>query len=298
MLIIILALVLILMFVGADWFSSSSSSSPMTLPQSLQGIKAFLAQYQLYLLLSIFFGALIGAAEIVSRYRDEPVRALTYLPGLFYMAFNGAISASAFFLLMHFKDKLLPGVTSDPFLTSVVAGFGAMAIMRSKLFNFKTEAGESFSLGPDAVLNILLSTVDRQIDRHRSADRQELVYNQAINLKDPSQAPDFFNTFLVSYQNLSDNEKKSLAEIIKKIYENSSLSNPRLRFMAASFAFLNIMGEKNFKDLIMHLRNYQSSPQNTSDIKTSQANNPSSSQILKETAHPSAVNLQRDAGDV
>jgi hypothetical protein len=218
-----------------------------------------------YFLLSAVFGALVGASEIVSRYRDEPYIALGSSAGRWYMMLNGAISAAAFGLLVHYQGQLFASLKQDLLMTSFVAGFGAMVVMRSKLFSFKTEGGENFSIGPEAVLVIFLSSVDRQIDRYRASRRQQLVFEEAMGIKDPGSAPGFLRAFLVSYQNLTNDEKGKINAGITDVYANADLPTPMLKLMAVAFAFLNIMGEKNFTALIANLKKYQDQTTSQSD---------------------------------
>lgn len=91
--------------------------------------------------LSFLCGAFVGISEIISRYRDEPLRATLNSYGGAYVAVNGLISTLAFGLLIRYPTQLFPAVASDSLLTATVAGFGAMVVLRSKLFIFRTEEG-------------------------------------------------------------------------------------------------------------------------------------------------------------
>ncbi len=109
-------------------------------------------------------------------------------------------------------------------MRSLVAGFGAMIVMRSKLFNFKTQSGEEFAIGPDAVLSTFLSSVDRNIDRNRSRRRQRIVIDSSAQIADPISAPAFLRTSLASYQNLSAAEKKDVDDVIHGVIGNKDLA--------------------------------------------------------------------------
>ncbi|HEV2688666.1 MAG TPA: hypothetical protein VGV35_08935 [Bryobacteraceae bacterium] len=153
---------------------------------------------------------------------------------------------------------MFPGITDD-LMRSIVAGFGAMVVMRSKLFNFKTEGGEDYAIGPDAVLSTFLSSVDRKIDRYRSLRRQKIVFDKAAEIKNPADAPSFLRTSLASYQNLGAGEKRDLDAAIKQIVEDTKL-DPKLKLIAISFGLLNVCGEKNFSAVMEQLQNYQKPP--------------------------------------
>jgi hypothetical protein len=242
------ALVIVLFF-KIGWLQINAPSS-ITMKAPLVG----------YWLLSAVFGISVGGAEIVSRYRDEPFLTLRSKAGRWYMLLNGAISAAAFFLLIRYPGQIFSSLRQDYFLTSIVAGFGAMIVMRSKLFSFKTDQGETFAIGPEAVLVIFLTSVDRQIDRYRASRRQRLVFDETKDITDATNAPGFLTAFLNSYQNLTGEEKAKIKTQITDAYNSADLPTPLLKLMTVAFGFLNIMGENNFRALMSILKEYQQRP--------------------------------------
>lgn len=219
-------------------------------------LQAFISENRYYLILTAGFGAMVGGSEIMSRYRDEPFRAIFSPPGRVYMLLNGLISVAAYLLLLKYGGTAL---SDDHLMTSVVAGFGAMMFMRSKLFSFRTEGGESFSVGPDAVLSTFLNSVNRRVDRFLSDIRQEIVYNEAVTIVKPEDAPKFLEVYLTAYQNIPADEKKGLAEDIQAVLNRTDLDH-KLKLMAISFGFMNIGGYRNFRALMALLRKHQSPP--------------------------------------
>ncbi|MDY3554716.1 hypothetical protein R5W24_003845 [Gemmata sp. JC717] len=204
-----------------------------------------------YWALAIGLGTLVGASEIISRYRDEPGAALLCLHGLIYLIINGIISGAAYKLLRHYSDSLIPAIKNDHLLTAIVAGFGAMIVMRSKLFSFRSSSGEEFAVGPDAVISIFLKSVDRAIDRWRSVSRQRLVFQLTQGIEYSPRVPSFFKASIAAYQNLTDSEKTELKEIIEGV--ESGQIEDQLKFVAMAFGFLNISGEANFSELMGNL---------------------------------------------
>lgn len=239
--------ILLVVLAVADWISRKMGGS---------GVWPLFSSNP-YLWWSVLFGILTGAAEVIARYRDEPFAATASPPGLWYLALNGTISGMAYGLLTKYKDRF-PGLTDD-LMRSIAAGFGAMVLMRSKLFNFKTEGGEEYAIGPDAVLSTFLSSVDRKIDRYRALRRQQIVFDQTSQIARPAVAPPFLRTSLASYQNLSTAEKAELDAAIKAVLDNPTLDD-RLKLIAISFGFLNVCGEKNFSDVMDQLRRFQGPP--------------------------------------
>lgn len=84
-------------------------------------------------------GAIVGFAELVSRYRDEPWRAAATGAGLVYIALNGAASMLALLLMEHFRKET--GAPDDGVARAMLAGFGAMVVLRTKLFTVRQADG-------------------------------------------------------------------------------------------------------------------------------------------------------------
>jgi len=124
--------------------------------------------------LAAIFGALVGASELASRYRDEPLRAIRKPWGVLYLEINAFLSAIGLLLIYRYPDSF-KGVSEDPLLAAVAAGFGAMVIMRTRLAVVKGSAGEDYSIGLDLVLSVILRMVDTNVDRDRALERQRIV---------------------------------------------------------------------------------------------------------------------------
>ncbi len=117
------------------------------------------------------FGALIGAAEIVSQFRDEPDDALRTFPAIGYMLFNALASLLALAVIRIFGWTL--GV-QDPAMTGwaqvVAAGFGAMALLRASIFTVR-DGERVIPIGPSRFLEVVLASVKDSVDRKRAEQR-------------------------------------------------------------------------------------------------------------------------------
>jgi hypothetical protein len=204
---------------------------------------------------SALCGAIVGASEILSRYRDEPLRATINRYGLVYLLVNGLVSVLAFGLLLRYPTQVMPAVAGDAALGALVAGFGAMVLLRSKLFIYRTEDGKEYPIGPSIVVETLLRVLDRKIDRLRASARQRRVYEQMKDILDFEAAASYLEASLLSFQNLSQDEKQEIAAVIAEYREQTSWP-PALRMMAIGFAFLTIAGEENFDQVIGNLKAY------------------------------------------
>jgi len=116
------------------------------------------------------FGASVGTAELLSRYRDAPTYALLSAPGSLYVGINAVASVGALSLVLTFGWTF--GATGDAALATqvLIAGFGAMGLFRSSLLTVK--AGDNdVGIGPSTVLSIIMEAADRSTDRLLAADR-------------------------------------------------------------------------------------------------------------------------------
>lgn len=221
--------------------------------------------------LSAALGALSGASEILGRYRDEPLLAVCTKPGAAYCCLNAFVSLLAFMVVVRYPD-VFKGVSDDLFMTLVLAGFGGMAVMRSKLFTVRSETGQEYSFGPAIVLETILRTVDRNIDRRRAADRLQRIYEKMtrevdLTPEDFGRAVQFFEFSLLSFQNLSQPEKAEIKATFDE-YKNNAEWPPNLKLAALGLAFLNVAGEDNFDQLIAEFKRY------LQDLKRMQAGAP------------------------
>ena len=193
------------------------------------------------------FGALVGASELASRYRDEPLRAIRKPWGVLYQEINALLSVLGLLLIYRYPDKFA-GVANDSMLAAVAAGFGAMVVMRTRLAVVKGSSGEDYSIGPDIVLSVLLKLVDANVDRDRALDRQRLVarrLNDIRSLGDFNQAYDYLAASLFAFQNLDENLRRKLTDIFTQYKQEPNLSAD-IKYLALGFFFLTTVGEKHF----------------------------------------------------
>jgi hypothetical protein len=205
-----------------------------------------------FVLLSAALGAAVGTSELVSRYRDEPMKAIRSAPALTYIALNALVSACIYGLLTHYAKTLIPALAKDPLMRSITAGFGAMAILRSKFFTIRTAQGEEVGIGPDAAVSAFLSTADRGVDRMRAQRRLDLVFESANRMPRHENVKDYIKVALLSFQNLADRDK--LNKDIEAIYNDGrSYPNLQLKLQAICYTILVVLGEYNFNKLINNL---------------------------------------------
>ena len=205
-------------------------------------------------------GALVGLTEIASRYRDEQVKAITSPDGLIYILFNGAISTFALILVWYFHDNpAFAMITKSPLGAAIAAGFGATAVMRTRLAVIKGSDNKDVSIGPDIVLSLLLTLIDRRIDRWRSLRRQRLIAERFEELKalgSIDDASEYLLGSLISFQNISETDKK---EVNAQVQQNKAakVRDPYIQLTTLGYIFLTVIGEENFDQALREAKNLQ-----------------------------------------
>lgn len=119
-------------------------------------------------------GALVGGAELVSRYRDAPHAALYTRPALVYVALNVTASVLALALIRGYGWTFNATGASQRWTQVLVGGIGAMALFRTSLFMVR--AGDrDIGVGPGSFLQIFRDAADREVDRVRARARSLAV---------------------------------------------------------------------------------------------------------------------------
>jgi hypothetical protein len=138
-----------------------------------------------------------------------------------------------------------------------------MAVLRSKLFVFRTDDGKDIPIGPDLVISSILRIVDRKIDRLRAARRQQLVFELAKRIAEVMASESDFdnpNSFvkisLASFQNLSTEEKQQIVARSEEIREKFKGKPSLFKAMVLGFVVLDIAGEENFRAIMQDLEEY------------------------------------------
>lgn len=168
---------------------------------------------------------LVGVGELMSRYRDAPFLSLKTWGSALYLAVNGIAALTALLLLDTFGQTLL--TSYDPFQKAMarvlIAGFGAIAFLRSSLFRVRIDQTE-VGIGPSAILDILLGVADRDIDRSRALDRADRVPEIMATIPANIACIELPALCLALMQNLSADEQRVLGDQMRLINEDKVLS--------------------------------------------------------------------------
>jgi hypothetical protein len=116
------------------------------------------------------FGTAVALAELASRYRDAPEKALLTPAASLYVALNLVAGVAALALLRGFGWTFGQPGSAAAWTQIVVAALGSMAVLRSSLFTVRV-GDQDISIGPNGFLQVVLDAADRSVDRARAQAR-------------------------------------------------------------------------------------------------------------------------------
>lgn len=242
---IIVGILAFLILIGV-WNTSSSRQRVyfyyFAIPAALL-LWSIFATENTYLYLWVFVLGMASAfAEIIQKFRDDPLEALGTWQALLYHLINGTLAIFAFVIL----DAA--GVTYDNTLDKIkiilTAGFGSMLVMRSKLFSVDVK-GQTIAVGPEQLINVYLSYMRVEIDRVRSVVRMDIVEEVMDNINFDN-VKNHTLTMIHSRQAL-DNMDELKAKIIK-IGDEGELTTQEKSYRLG-FLLLTEMGEEFLRHL-------------------------------------------------
>jgi hypothetical protein len=198
-------------------------------------------------------GLLVGAAELVSRYKDAPAGALRSGAAIFYMALNVAASLIALALIRVFDWKfgLTVGGAALRWTQVGVAGTGAMALFRTSLFT--VHAGErDVGVGPGSFLQIFRDAADRATDRLRARARGEQVSKLMEGISYDKASHGLTTYCLALMQNVSDEEQLALTKSLALL--NGADIDPAIKVRILGLSLLNVVGPNVLTAAVNSLR--------------------------------------------
>lgn len=197
--------------------------------------------------LAALIGFIVGATEMIARYRDAPFAPLRSAPGLIYFGINGGAAALAYYLL----ETVGPVIESTP-LRILVAGISAMALFRSGVFTVRV-GDDDVSVGPHLILQIILQALDRTYDRDRAAPRSAAITEimSGVSFEEARTAlPSIcFNLM----QNTADAEKEEVGREVEGLA--ASEMSDEAKALILGLALFNVVGERTLRAAIQALGN-------------------------------------------
>lgn len=193
--------------------------------------------------LAFLLGGAVGLTELLARYRDNPVAVMITKPAAVYVAVNACASILAFWLIYTGRLPLEAKLFAEKHkaLNALfLAVFGAMAFFRTSVFNLRVR-DTTISIGPAAVLQILLRLADREVDRLRASARAGLVRRimAGVTYDRAKVTLPFFATNVM--QNLSPEERNDLDQALAQLAA-ADLSDEAKAYNLG-LLLMNVLGE-------------------------------------------------------
>lgn len=195
-------------------------------------------------LIVLSLGALVGLIEILSRYRDAPFRVAMSPAALSYVALNAGFAGLALMLLrlfdLHLTENPNPEVVRA--VQVMAAGFGAMILFRSSIFVFRLGDQDVF-IGPSTVLQVMLSAVDREVDRKRAEQRATAV-TKAMDGVSFNEAITTLPTICIAVmQNLPREDQDEILTRVEALAHMEKMPE-KAKNLALALTLINVVGEE------------------------------------------------------
>jgi hypothetical protein len=202
-------------------------------------------------------GAFIGIGELVSRYKDDPYEAITNRHAITYTLLNVLASTLALLALKTMNPADAHGVllgegpASSRVGYTLLAGFGAMGLLRSSAFNMRV-GNEDIAIGPSALLQVMLSATDRAVDRARARVRAELMARTMDMVPFEQIEESLPQLAFAMMQNVTDQEKQDFANVISVLREKKM--DTVAKSISLGLSLSNIVGQGVVDDAVTALR--------------------------------------------
>jgi len=185
-------------------------------------------------------GALVGAAELVSRYRDAPARAVYNLPAAIYIALNVGASIAALAIIHVYGWTFgVNGAAAQRWAQVGIAGTSAMALFRTSLFTLR--AGDhDIGIGPNTFLQIFREASDRAVDRLRAKARGDQVGELMTGIDYDKASQGLPPYCLALMQNVPDDDQVKLKDSI--VLLNNATIDPAIKVRILGLQLMNVVG--------------------------------------------------------
>ena len=205
-----------------------------------------------------FIGAFIGIGELVSRYKDDPYEAITNRHAVTYTLINVLASTMALLALKTMNPADAQGLLLGEKTASarvgytLIAGFGAMAVLRSSAFNMRV-GNDDIAIGPSALLQVMLSATDRAVDRARARVRAEMMARTMHLIPFEQIEGSLPQLAFAMMQNVTEQEKQAFDKVLSTLRDNNKMDTVA-KSLSLGLSLSNIVGQGVVDDAVTALR--------------------------------------------
>ena len=207
-------------------------------------------------------GALVGASELIARYRDSPQRALATLAAFVYIGLNAAASFGALAATRVFGWSF--GFSGDAqglrWIQILATGFGAMALFRTSLFMVRV-GNQDIGIGPISLLQVALGAADRAVDRTRASSRSDTVVKLMRGVSFDKAKGILPSYCIALLQGASAEDQNALGDSVRRL--GASSGNDSTNALILGLLLMNLAGEKVLESSVKALRQQIAPPTTT-----------------------------------
>ncbi|GJL87803.1 MAG: hypothetical protein DHS20C03_15120 [Minwuia thermotolerans] len=203
-------------------------------------------------------GVVVGGAELIARYKDDPWGVLRTLPGISYLLINGLIATAAYFAGFHYladqqdQDTGVVYFSDWSLLLLIVgSGLGGLAIFRSKIFTLRVGDAD-IGVGPSFILDTILQAVDRAVARRQAVPRSNLVRDIMDGVSFENARTTLPAYCLALMQNVSEGEQSLLGVYITRIEQQDVPDIVKNDMLC--LALLDLFGEKVLRTAVRNIK--------------------------------------------
>jgi hypothetical protein len=219
-------------------------------------------------------GSTVGGAELISRYKDRPMRAVTTLPAIFYILLNASGSMAALYFISIYPEKVGFSPNSGNWPAGIlvpavlIAGISSLLFFRTSIFKLRIGDAD-LAVGPSIILDSLLASADRAVDRVMAAPRATFVHEVMGRVSFYKAAVILPAHCLALMQNVSNPETQRIIGVVDSLRANKDMPD-RIKSLNLGLALLTVVGEGVLRTAINGLRQdlQDSTAQFLEDVKT------------------------------
>ena len=190
--------------------------------------------------------AVAAAAELVGRFRDAPGRALKTVPGFAYVMLNGLVAAVLVFGLR----RADPPSSNFAIMEQVLlACFVTRILARLRITGMKGADGSITETGPGQFSERMLAAISRDLAREKANMRLRVVSEQMVGMDYQIAYGFVVSEMMSAMQELTDAEKKDIAEALQVIDSRKDLDDDT-RLDMLGFLVLDTGGEDFLNQLV------------------------------------------------
>ena len=153
----------------------------------------------------------------------------------------------ALYFLLTFKVPFSTDTAQAAVLRVFAASFGGMAVLRSSLFDARF-GDETIGVGPHAALQLLLKTIDRQVDRLRASERVRAAVEITEGLSFDKTFESLPMVVAAGMQNLEKEDADKFTDAVAKL--KSTTVSERFRLILLALITMNVVGDEVLRNTV------------------------------------------------